>query len=291
MSRFSGGQYQLTRRAYAKATSGGQEIATLANRGQNGYLTDMTFMPNTTDYIAQPAIVKLLRAPTGFSLMPDGDAYVEALVNIIETMMQSWEGFNRTLNVSTTETQIGKSGEVFHTPSRVARERSNPTSVLPEKYGMPCIRFLDDYIRILIGDPDVGHPLLSGISDKFVDQLADMYSFDILIYEPDPTFKFVNNSILMTNVFPHQQIGEWVMKRTLQEEGEKREYSLTWTGVQKVGYAVDQLAQKFMDATKVTTIDPSMAPNYINGMLASVAKVGSSAMNQIEELKNSQVAI
>lgn len=292
MSRFANKTDQTQNNAFTSLTGGGKNhhTASLYNRGQNGYITDMVYAPNTTDYIEQPLIIKVLRGPTAFQLLEMGGAYTEALVNIMESYMQSWDGFNRTLSVSVTETEIGKSGEVFQTPTRVARARSNPTSVLVEKYGMPMMRFLDEYVRFTIMDPDVGHPLMSGISPDYLDNLADMYSMDILAYEPDPTFKFVNKAWLMTNVFPINDIGEWTGKRQLQSDREKKEYSLTWAGIQKVGYAVDALAQKFMNAATVATIDPSLAPNHIGGMTADIARVGTSALEQIKELKDSQVA-
>lgn len=290
MSRFANNTQQLMNSGYAgQLGSPNQRIVSLHNRFQNGYLTDLTFMPSATDYVRQPMIVKVLRAPTGFGMLPDGNLYTQALVNLVETLMQSWSGFNRTLNVSVAETQIGRSNEVFQTPTRTSRTRTNLTSTVVEKDGMPVTRFLDHWVRYLIQDPDTGHPLITGVAAQATDRLADMYSMDLIAYEPDKTFQFVNDAYLLTNVFPINDIGERTGDRQLQQDGELRTHNLSWACTQKVGYAVDQLAQRFMDSAKVTGIDPSMQPNFIGGMKESVAGVETSALAQINELKAQMV--
>lgn len=287
MGRFASTTDQVTKQAYADKLAGGanHKIVSLQNRFQNGYLTDLTFMPSSTDFTNNPLIIKVLRAPTGFSLMPNGDLYIQAYVNLIESMMQTWDGFNRTLNVAVAETDLGKNNEVFQTPTRVSRARSNITSTAVEKDGMPIWRFADDMTRILIQDPDVGHPLLTGITDQAVDRLADMYSGDIIAYQPDKTFQFVNQAWMITNFFMYNDIGENTASRQPRQEAGTRTHNFTWSGIQKVGYAVDALAQSFMDSARVTGIDPTFQPNFIGGMKADVAKVATAAINQINELK------
>lgn len=293
MSRFSSTTDQLTRLGPASKLVGGEShrIVSLQNRGQNGYLTDLTFAPSATDWTNQPLVVKVLRAPTGFSLLPNGDLYIQAYVNIVESLMQTWQGFNRGLNVAVGETAIGRSNEVFQTPTRVSRNRSNVTSTIVEKDGMPIWRFLDEMTRLLIQDPDVGHPLLSGISDGFTDRLADMYSADIIAWQPDKTHRFVEQAWMMTNFFPFNEVGENTGSRVLNQDAELRTHNLTWAGTQKVGYAVDQIAQRFVDAARVTGIDPTFQPAFIGGMKADVSKVTTSALAQINELKASMASV
>lgn len=297
MARFAKDTEQLTNKAYAEKVVGGantaqglRKIVSLQNRFQNGYLTDLTFMPSSTDYIQQPMIVKVLRAPTGFAMLPNGKEYITALVNVMETLMQSWDGFNRTLSVGTTETQIGRN-EVFETPTKVTRARTNLTSTIVEKDGMPIIRFFDSYVRILIQDPDVGHPLLTGMSEWATDGLADMYSMDLIAWEPDKTFRYVQQAYLLTNVFPKNDIGENTGNRNLEQAGDKRTYNLSWACIQKVGYAVDQLAQKFMDSISVKDLNPEYRPNWIEGTKANIEAVNTGFLNQVNEVRNTQVQL
>lgn len=277
------------RKAYAK-TAQAPGVLSLAVHGQQAYITDMAYYPSATDYIRKPLIVKVLQAPVGLTYMPDSAAYIQAYKNLIESWMQGWSGFNRTLAVSVNETQIGHSGESFQTPSRVARARSQITSTVVEKDRRPIIRFLEDYVRYLISDPDVGHPLLSGVSDKFTDQLADIYGGTIIAFEPDKTFRYVENAFLVTNFFPYNDIGENIGNRQLQQDGEAATYNLSWTGFQKVGYAVDKLAQGFLDAMRVTGIDPSYQPTFIDAADANITSAKTGYSEQIESLKSSLVS-
>jgi hypothetical protein len=274
------GRYSETHQNKAYAKNALPPVLNMAVQGNQGYLTEMQYYPSATDYIRKPLIIKVLQAPAGLMMLPNGSAYVAAYKNLIENWMQSWQGFNRTLSVNTQETQLGNAGEVFQTPSRVARARSQISSTVVEKDNMPVIRFLEDMVRYLIMDPDTGHPLLSGVSEQFTDQLADIYGGTILAWEPDKTFKKVQKAWLITNFWPHQDIGENTGNRQLQTDGETLTYNLNWTGWQKVGYAVDKLAQGFMDAVRVTGIDPQYQKNFIEAVDSNVAAISQSGYQE-----------
>lgn len=264
-------------------------ILNLAIQGQQGYLTDQMFYPSATDYINKNLIIKVLQFPLGLMMMPNGSAYIAAYKNIIESWMQGWSGFNQTLTVESQETALGNAGEVFQTPGRVSRARSQITSTIVEKDRRPIMRFLKDYVRYLIGDPDTGHPLLSGVSNDFTDQLADVYAGCILAFEPDKTFRYVENAWMIANFYPHNEIGEDTGQRVLQQAGETRTYNLTWAGWQKVGYAVEKLAQGFMDAVRVTGIDPSYQPGAVSKVAADVSSVPTGFHEQITSIKDTLV--
>lgn len=283
----------LTTKAYGERVAAGKEgILNLSVGGQQGYLADMASVPSSTDHVKMPLIVKVLRAPAGLSKM--GPEYVHAYKNMIENMMQSWQGFNRTLSVSVNETQTGHSGEVFQTPTRVSRARSQITSTIVEKDRRPILRFLEDVTRFTIGDPEVGHPLLSNYEQglEITDRLADIYSGIIIAYEPDKTFRYVDNAYLITNFFPYNDIGENTSSRQLQQDGEVPTYNLSWTGFQKVGYKVDELAQSFMDSNRVIGLDPSGINLIADGIDSNVdsTAVSTGFTEQIESLKQAMKA-
>lgn len=264
-------------------------VLNLAVQGQQGYLTDMQYYPSATDYIRKPLIIKVLQAPAGLMMLTNGQLYIAAYKNFIENWMQSWNGFNRTLSVSTQETQLGNAGEVFQTPSRVSRARSQITSTVVDKDRRPIMRFMEDMVRYLFMDPDTGHPLLTGVSDQFTDQLADVYGGTIIAFEPDKTFRYVENSWLITNFWLHQEIGENIGSRQLQQDGELATYNLSWTGWQKVGFAVDKLAQGFMDAVRVSGMDPQYQANFVTGVDSNVSAVSTGFTEQITTIKNALV--
>jgi hypothetical protein len=264
-------------------------VLNMAVQGQQGYLTDMQYYPSATDYIRKPLIIKVLQAPAGLLMLTNGSLYVAAYKNFIENWMQSWNGFNRTLTVSTQETQLGNAGEVFQTPARVSRARSQITSTVVDKDRRPVMRFMEDMVRYLFMDPDTGHPLLTGVTDSFTDQLADVYGGTIIAFEPDKTFRYVENSWLITNFWLHQEIGENIGSRQLQQDGELATYNLSWTGWQKVGYAVDKLAQGFMDAVRVSGMDPQYQANFVTGVDSNVSAISTGFTEQINTIKNSLV--
>lgn len=278
----------LTDRAYGATSQ--SPVINLAVQGQNGYLTDLMYYPSATDYVTKQLIIKVLQAPAGFSLMPNAAAYHAAYKNIIETMMQSWSGFNRTLTNNVTSSQLGNSGEQFETPARTSRARSQVTSTIIEKDRRPVIRFFEEYVRYLIADPDTGHPLLTGISDQFTDQLADQYAGTILAFEPDKTFRYVENAFLITNFFPTGDIGENTGSRTMQQDGETKTYNLTWSGFQKVGFGVDKLAQGFLDAMRVTGIDPSNQEAFVKNVDSNISGVQTGYSEQIAAVKRQMLS-
>lgn len=277
----------LTNKGYAKTAQA--TILNLAVQGNQGYLTDQMFYPSATDYINKNVFIKVLQVPLGLLMMPGASDYVAAYKNIIENWMQGWSGFNQTLTVESQETALGHAGEMFQTPGRVSRARSQITSTIVEKDRRPIIRFLKDYVRYLIGDPDTGHALLSAVSNDFTDQLADVYAGAIIAIEPDKTFRYVENAWMICNFYPHQEIGEDTGQRVLQQAGETRTYNLSWAGWQKVGYAVERLAQGFMDAVRVTGIDPSYQQLAFGQPDASTAAVKTGFQEQIAAKKQNQV--
>jgi len=280
----------LTNKGYAKTHPSPGIINISDAPGQNGYLTDMAYYPSATDYVSKPLIAKVLQVPVGLTMMPNASVYIAAYKNLIETMMQGWTGLNRTLAVTVSETQIGNAGEVFQTPTRVSRSRSQIQSTVVEKDRRPVIRFLEDMTRYLIMDPDTGHPLLTGVTDQFTDQLADIYGATVLFFEPDKTWRYAENAFLVTNFFPINDIGENVASKVLQAEGETRTYNLAWAGWQKVGYAVDKVAQGFIDAVRVTGIDPSYQKPFVTGVDSNVAAVSQTGYHeQIAQLRRSMV--
>lgn len=270
-----------TNNGYGKHVAGG--VLNLDVQGQQGYLAEMSSFPSSTDHVKPQLIVRAIRPPAGLEMM--GPEYVRAWKNLIENMMQSWTGFNRTLSISVGETATGHSGESFQTPTRVSRARSQITSTCVEKARRPVIRFMEDYSRFLIGDPDVGHPLLAGFNDRMVDRLADIYAGIIIAYEPDPTFRYVENAYLITNFFPINDIGENTSQRQLQQEGEIPTYNFSWAGYQKVGYKVDELAQYLMDKNRVTGLDPAGINMIAREVDSRLTSIDTGYGEQIELLK------
>ncbi len=256
----------------------GQEapMVNLAIGGQNGYQTDFRYFHGNTDQIRRNVVAKLIEAPRGFGLLPNGQDYVQALKAIVELHAQTWEGLNKTLTVNSQETPVGGAGEMQQTPSNVVRARSEPSLTIPEKYGMPVQALHRDWITQLIMDPDTKVPgIVSQANNRLTDLLPDMYSMTVLFFEPDPTFTKVLRAWLVGNMYP-TTAGDDTGRRDKTQDGEQIIHTIQYTGLQQVGAAVNQFAQRIMDSMNLVGTNPNNAPAFVDKIDADVmsAKFG-----------------
>lgn len=258
----------LGRKAYAKQASA--PMVNLTIGGQNGYQSDLRYFHANTDYIRRNVIAKLIEAPSGFLHMDSGQEYINALKSIVELHAQSWEGLNKTLTVASQSTAVSGAGEMQETPSNVTRERSAPALTIPEKYGMPVSALMRDWITGLIMDPDSKVPGITTLGGTTVtDLLPDVYSMTVLFFEPDPTFTKVQRAWLIGNMYPTTG-GEDTGRRDKTQDGEQLVLSIPFTGIQQVGYAINQFAQRILDEMTKTGTNPNLAPAFINTVDANV---------------------
>jgi hypothetical protein len=258
----------LGKKAYAKQANA--PMVNLTIGGQNGYQSDLRYFHANTDYIRRNVIAKLVEAPSGFLHMDAGQEYINALKAIVELHAQSWEGLNKTLTVASQSTAVSGAGEMQETPSNVTRERSVPSLTIPEKYGMPVSALMRDWITGLIMDPDSKVPGITTLGATSVtDLLPDVYSMTVLFFEPDPTFTKVQRAWLIGNMYPTTG-GEDTGRRDKTQDGEQLILSIPFTGVQQVGYAINQFAQKILDSMTKTGTNPNQAPAFIDTVDANV---------------------
>lgn len=249
-------------RAYGKNQEA--PMVNLAIGGQNGYQSDLRYFHANTDYVRRNVIAKLIEAPRGFLFLDDGQEYINALKAIVELHAQTWEGLNKTISVASQETAVSGGGEMQQTPSNVTRARSEPALTIPEKYGMPVQGLMRDWITQLIMDPDSKVP---GITTRGAggptDLLPDVYSMTVLFFEPDPTFTKVQKAWLIGNMFP-TTAGDDTGRRDKTQDGEQLILNIPFTGLQQVGIAVNQLAQRVLDSMNKTGTNPNLAPAFID---------------------------
>lgn len=232
--------------------------------GQNGYQSDLRYFHANTDYIRRNVVAKLIEAPRGFLYLDNGQDYINALKAIVELHAQTWDGLNKTLTVSAQETAVGGAGEMQQTPSNVVRERSNPSLTIPEKYGMPIQALHREWITQLIMDPDSKVPGVTTLGNNGpTDLLPDVYSMTVLFFEPDPTFTKVQRAWLVGNMFP-LTAGEDTGRRDKTADGEQVILNINYAGIQQVGMAVDNFAQRILDSMNKTGTNPNQAPAFID---------------------------
>ena len=251
-------------------------MVNLAIGGQHGHQSDLRFFHANTDYVRRNVVAKLIEAPAGFNLHPQGQEFINALKGIVELHAQTWEGLNKTLTVNSTETPVSGAGEMQQTPSNVVRARSTPSLTMPEKYGMPTMALFDWWITQLIMDPDSKVPgiltnsNLAGVGfSKPTDLLPDFYSMTVLFFEPDPTFSKVQRAWLVGNMYPNTA-GEDTGRRDKTQDGETVSLSIEFSGIQQVGLGVNRFAQGILDSMNLTGTNPNLAPSFVSQISSDV---------------------
>lgn len=260
----------LLNTGYARNTN--SPMVDLTKGGQFGNQSNIPAFYANTDYISRKARVLMLTAPEGWNYFDEGNTYIASLKAIIEVHAQSWEGFTDTLSVVSEQSAVSGGGEQQHTPTKVTREPSVPVLTIPEKYGLPVKATFESQIIDLIMDPDNDLATLYTLPEgrRPRHQLPNIYTFSILVFEPDPTFQYANRAQIVVNMYP-QQGPEATMRFDKTAEGEKATYSITFNGLTQRGRGVLDFANRMIQEAKITNTSPQLAPPAISRVSDDVA--------------------
>lgn len=266
-------QDQLLAKNIQPARFGKSPMVDLTYSGQNGWDLDVNGWVGTTHQVRKPLVALLVEPPRGFDFYPqDKPKLISMLRSMIELHPLSIDGLTQGLEVAVSEQAIGGAGQKFHDPTNVTEAQSEVTFRYAERYGYAFSRYLSCYIKNLIMDPYTKYPgwtNLPNAKSLSEDQLADVYSFSVLYYEPDSTNKFVNRAWLMANQY-FKTSGEITGKRDLTAEGEVPTYDVPLAGFQLTGLGVDEFAQRIMDAMNTTGADPIGRKAFLDKISADV---------------------
>lgn len=259
----------------------------LRKGGQFGNNPNVAAFLANTDYISRKARVILLTAPEGWNYFDEGQAYIDALKAIVEVHAQSWEGFTDTLSVASEQTPVGGAGEQQHTPTKVTREPSVPVLTIPEKYGLPVRAVFESQIIDLIMDPDNEIATLYTLpaNRRPRHQLPNIYTFSVLVFEPDPTFQYANRAQIIVNMYP-QQGPEGTMRFDKTAEGEKATYSITFNGITQRGRGVIDFANKMIQQSNIVGTSPQLAPPAISRVSDDVARGTGGFMEYLKQAQS-----
>lgn len=258
-------------------------LLNMAPGGQHGHQSDLRYILSSQDYISRQLICKVLRTPTLLKNMPNGQRYVEAIVQLFETYAQTWEGFTRTLTTATADTPISGSGEVFQSIAKTTRGRTEPVMGLPDKYNGSVTRLMEWWQQELLSDPDTqiaNFYTRRDVSNMPTDHLADRYSCVALFFETDPTFQFPTKAWLVGNMFPLSS-GEITARRDKTAEGELNQLSIPFAGYAQVGLGVDDLAMRVMRSMTISGTNPNYKPEFVGDMGADVSSVQFNYVNKV----------
>lgn len=268
-------------------TAGRTRSLNATQGGQQGAMSDPRNWMSSATYVRQKLIPVLIEAPGFMQYMDDGEDRIRILKALIELMATSITGLNSTLEVSYGEHRVSNAGEFHETPVQVARARSVPAFVWPEKEGMTIYNFWNDYIIDLIADPETMHP---GLVSKAAYQQANypeflphQIAFTVLFIEPSRDLKRVTNAWLCSNMMPKTS-GTNEGSRVVGEANEVVEQTIEFTATTQVGTKVVELAQNYLNSLTHAGFRPAALP-------AAYDKVSSSVDVDSEDYKRKVEAV
>lgn len=256
--------------------SNNEKMLDLEFGGQNGWSPRLGYIDSSDSknysewisnhkYVSKNIIAVVLQTPRFFDYMPEPQKWVKTFKSLMELHSKSIEGLQSGLTVEFSEHAVGGAGEMQEELTNVTRARSTITHTFEEKAGKPINRFLTDWIRYGMMDPDTKHALIGTIANFNSAELytPDYYTASILYFEPDITGRTVVEAWLCTNMAPKSN-GEVVGKRDLTSGGEVKEMAIEFTSITMYNQAVRQLAQNIL--TNMTTIktDPNNLPLFVS---------------------------
>lgn len=257
--------------------------------GWNGWAPDFTSYLSNQIYVPKPVIPVLLEGPAGFQYLQNPEKWLGQLRTLMELRMKSIQGLNRTLEVETTETPVGGSGEVQEDPLDVKATRSQISYQWDEVYGMAIANFWDLYIRTLIMDPSSKIANIFTLAGtKPTDQLADLYSFSMLYIEPDQTMGGVVNAWMSTNMFPKTS-GEITARRDMTQPSEQRTHDVQFTSITQTGAGVKTIAKKILTSMNISGANPNNRQAFLQDIGPDVTALTQGYKTSMESLGSTAI--
>ncbi len=235
--------------------------------GQFGFSPDYANYLSNSAYIRKNVICRLISAPAGFNLLPEGQLWIQTLKSIVELHSQTIDGLQQTLSVNFNPTPFGQSGEMQDDLTQVQRSPSDVTMTFPEKYGRPFSKFFFNWIEELLMHEQTGYPnIVTRLGQGVLtDLLPDIRAATMIFIEPDPTLQFVDKSWLITNMMPKTS-GDIVGRKDMTAPGDAVSLSVGFTGIGMIGVGVDQFAQMLLSQMSLVGANPNLRPSYIQAI-------------------------
>jgi len=271
----------LTNKAYNQSDT---PMLDLDYGGQFGWSPNLTEWVSNQAYINRDVVAFVLEAPKFFELMPNPEKWVSSLKALIEVHTYNIDGLNMGLTVDTEEHPVGGGGEMMEEYTNVTRARSQVTTTVREKYGIPVSLFLYNWIVYGMMDPDAKYALSGTLNDAPDDALADWYSMTVLFTEPDPTHRRPLKSWIGTGMYP-KNTGDIIGKKAKQDGGAGNEITIEWAGIYQSGIGPNKLAQKLLDGVNLLGANPYNKPAFIDDIHPDVKAAEKGYISSVEESK------
>lgn len=225
--------------------------------GHFGYAPNLSEVVSSTPYIPKDLIIRITRMPGMFDLLEDSSLWKEMLRYLVEVHPKSVTGFDATITLSTSDVPIDPSGAVIKPVNDSTIQHSDITMTYPMDFvGEPIVKFWTEFIRLGIWDPILNRPLISTIVDEVPnDWTLDMYSWDIIAWEPDVHFKKCAKA---WEVYGMHVLGSGPIQGSKDPLNPKsvNELSYQCTGVDESNEGTRKIAQKIMDEMSILKANP-----------------------------------
>lgn len=230
----------------------------LRHGGQFGYAPNLSEVISTTPNIPRDMVINITRYPGMFDLFTDGEIWKETLKYMIEVHPKAITGFDATVTLGTSDVQISPSGATIRPVNDALIEHSKLSMVYPMDFSNePIVTFWKEFIRIGIRDPILKRPLIStmGLSNIPDDWTLDMYSWDMIAYEPCIHFKKVTKA---WEVYGCHVLGSGPITGSKDPLNPRSVDELTYelTGVDESDIGTRTAAQAILDKINLTSANP-----------------------------------
>ncbi len=217
---------------------------------------------NNAPYVTQQIIPFLIDAPKAFDLFPDPEKLYRNLKTLIEVRSKAISGIIFNTTVEKVDTAVGRSGQMHSEAVKTSADRIEPVHEWDEVLGLGINGFWEWYIKYLIGDKDMGFPLVCRF-EKYTDAeyLPDMKTFTVLYVVPDLAHRRAVRAVLQTNMFP-DNAGSLEYKRDLTSGGEIPSYSINFGGLSQTSEPVRKMGTKFLGELISLNVDPNQIPAF-----------------------------
>lgn len=260
--------------------------------GSNGLSPDYPDYISNAQYLRRNLIIRLVSSPRGFDFLDEPERWHEALKSLIETIPQSFTGFNSQIEVEVQQTTFGGAGEMQETYSNVKRARVEPVANYVDKYGRPISTFFERWVTELGMDPNTKYPNVitrESARGRIIDLLPDFTSATILAFEPDPTFTKIDKAWLVADFKPKGSLAPVEGVRDIHNAAEQLEFPIAFTGVAQVGAGVDAFAQAVLDSMDLRGVNPTRRQAFTTDISGTVKDLGYGIKEQLERAAREQV--
>ena len=251
----------------------------LETEGQNGIAFNLRAFANTTPYVKQPLNIQLTRAPKAFQYHRDGAKLTAVLKRLIERGAKNWTGFVQVLEIETAQIPVGWDRQMLTVPTNTARGPMQPSATFDSMYEEADVKFWRYYIETFIKHPTLQRPNFSELQQHPKDWLIDMYTWDMIAWEPNQTYTKAEKAWGCAGCFP-TNAPEVTGERDTQNASKIEEYTLTFACLYDSDENIVDMATQLMTAMKVNSINPRFKPSFIEAVDQNVVEAKSGIFDE-----------